>query len=69
MELMFFDQNLFKLQLAFPHLDEGLSTETPGLAIGPEVGAFFYNNFENTPYSVPCLSYVASFIFIHRSIS
>jgi hypothetical protein len=27
MELMFCDQNLFKLQLAFPHLHEGLGTE------------------------------------------
>jgi hypothetical protein len=29
MELMFCDQNLFKLQLAFPHPHEGLGTETP----------------------------------------
>jgi hypothetical protein len=29
MELMFCDQNVFKLQLAFPHFQEGLSTETP----------------------------------------
>jgi hypothetical protein len=28
MELMFFYQNLFKLQLAFPHPHEGLDTET-----------------------------------------
>jgi hypothetical protein len=29
MEVIFCDQNLFKLQLAFSHLHEGLSTETP----------------------------------------
>jgi hypothetical protein len=29
MELMFCDQNLFKLQLAFSHPHEGLGTETP----------------------------------------
>jgi hypothetical protein len=27
-ELMFCDQNLFKLQMAFPHPHEGLGTET-----------------------------------------
>jgi hypothetical protein len=29
MELKFYDQSLFKLQLAFPHPQEGLGTETP----------------------------------------
>jgi hypothetical protein len=29
MELMFYDQSLFKLQLAFAHPQEGLGTETP----------------------------------------
>jgi hypothetical protein len=29
MELMFCDQNLFKLELTCPHLHEGLGTETP----------------------------------------
>jgi hypothetical protein len=29
MELMFCDQSLFKLQLAFAHPQEGLGTETP----------------------------------------
>jgi hypothetical protein len=29
MELMFYDQILFKLQLAFAHPQEGLDTETP----------------------------------------
>jgi hypothetical protein len=29
MELMFYDQIIFKLQLAFAHPQEGLDTETP----------------------------------------
>jgi hypothetical protein len=44
MELMFCDQNLFKLQLAFPHLHEGLGTENPWAGhweSGTSGGSFF----------------------------
>jgi hypothetical protein len=70
MELMFCDQSFFKLQLAFP-TSMRVSVPRPlGLAIGPAVGDFFFDNiFEITLYLLPCLSCVACFNFNQSSIS
>jgi hypothetical protein len=43
MELIFCDQNLFKLQLAFSHFHEGFGTETPWAGqYGQQWEAFFF---------------------------